>query len=287
MLVFRFGFTPDEDESPDERTRRFFATRLGHASGAVCFALTAGLAVVAGVVQSRATAVPEAQPAALAKPDVTEPLPVTPAIDTVALREAQERTAGELRSLEERVKSAESALEATRETAAAMATRIERAERARERRVAATGRAERWAERADRPVEPARPSTTSSPADVRPPDRQVPTIDPSPRVVEETPRRQPGVTPESPPQHASVTSTPVNPDSVSHHAALPSAMTPPSPTPPLPPARRPELPRRLDREGVELAREAARTMEKFADDVKDGMVTFGRRVRRFVEEEFR
>jgi hypothetical protein len=303
MLVFRFGFTPDEDESPDERTRRFFATRLGHASGAVCFALTAGLAVVAGVVQSRATAVPEPEPAAFAKPDATEPVPVPPAIDAVALHDAQERTAGELRVLEARVKTAESALEAMRETAAVTVRRIERAERARERRVAATGRAERSADYADPP--------TSSPADVRPPDRRLPsadrkpavphaiqapvgTFDSSPRLVElpqpqslETPRRQPGVTHEPLPQHASVTRDPVDVDGVSPHVPLPSAVTLPSPAPPPPPARRPEPPRRLDKEGVELARQAARTMEKFADEVKDEMVTFGRRVRRFVEEELR
>jgi hypothetical protein len=51
--------------------------------------------------------------------------------------------------------------------------------------------------------------------------------------------------------------------------------------------RPPERPRRLDREGAEFARQAARTVQKFADEVKDGMTTFGRRVRQFVDEELR
>lgn len=54
LLVFRYGFTPPDDESPEERSRRQFVTRLGHAAGAVCFALTAGLsAVVLGVSDGR------------------------------------------------------------------------------------------------------------------------------------------------------------------------------------------------------------------------------------------
>jgi hypothetical protein len=47
LLVFRYGFEPPEDESLDARHRRFFVTRLGHAAGAVFFAITAGLAGIA------------------------------------------------------------------------------------------------------------------------------------------------------------------------------------------------------------------------------------------------
>jgi hypothetical protein len=315
VLVFRFGFSPDEDESPEERTWRFFVTRLGHASGAVCFALTAGLAVVAGVVQSRGAAPPEREPAALAKLDATEPAPpasvlTASVIDVAALRESQERTVGDVRSLEERVKSAESELASMRETAAAMAARIERterAERARERAVAASERTERAAERASRPVEraerpverteraadgadraidhqierterttepsapalslPPRTGTVPAPVDARPPDAPVPSGEskpPVPRAIQAPPG-----TFESRP-------------SVETPTPQPSVTTVPSPS-----VRPPERPRRLDREGAEFARQAARTVQKFADEVKDGMATFGRRVRQFVDEELR
>src|SRR5688572_5691378 len=46
LIVLRYGFVPPDDEAPDERYRRHFATRLGHAAGAVCFAISAGLAAI-------------------------------------------------------------------------------------------------------------------------------------------------------------------------------------------------------------------------------------------------
>ena len=39
LLVFRYGFAPPDEEAPNERYRRHFVTRLGHAASAVtvCF----------------------------------------------------------------------------------------------------------------------------------------------------------------------------------------------------------------------------------------------------------
>lgn len=105
LLVIRYGFTPAEDEPPPARHRRFFVTRLGHAAGAVCFAITAALAGVALGESARA-------PAGVA-PVVSEPVDVAP------LHAGQAQLAHDVRTLDERIERTEALLAELRAAAAA------------------------------------------------------------------------------------------------------------------------------------------------------------------------
>lgn len=105
LLVIRYGFTPAEDEPLPARHRRFFVTRIGHAVGAVCFAITA---VLAGVALSLASRAPVATPAAT----------TTPA-DVAPLQAGQTRLVHDLRALDERIERTEAALAELRAASAA------------------------------------------------------------------------------------------------------------------------------------------------------------------------
>lgn len=105
LLVIRYGFTPAEDEPLPARHRRFFVTRIGHAVGAVCFAITA---VLGGVALSLASRAPVATPAAAAAPADVRPL-----------QAGQTRLAHDIRTLDERIERAEAALAELRGMSAA------------------------------------------------------------------------------------------------------------------------------------------------------------------------
>jgi hypothetical protein len=149
LLVIRYGFTPADDEPLPVRHRRFFVTRLGHAAGAVCFAITASLGGVALSLASRT-------------PAPVAPVARAPAVDIGPLEAGQTRLAHDLRSLDERIERAEAALAELRTASAAPPPRravvAERAPRAVRRAPATTDfsdaaspRTAVAAERAERP----------------------------------------------------------------------------------------------------------------------------------------
>jgi hypothetical protein len=112
LLVIRYGFTPAEDEPLPARHRRFFITRLGHALGAVCFAITAGLAAVAITVTPPAPAPPAPEGVSAASP-----------IDIAPIRAGQARLAHDVRTLDERIERTEAGLAELRATMTAAASR--------------------------------------------------------------------------------------------------------------------------------------------------------------------
>lgn len=115
VLVFRYGFEPPEDEVVEDRHRRFFVTRLGHAGGAVCFAITAGLAAVALGMPSRTV--------------VDVPRPEVTRADVAALRAGDSRVDEALRAIAERLARTETSIADVRANAARAAD-VAKAERA-------------------------------------------------------------------------------------------------------------------------------------------------------------
>lgn len=47
LMLFRYGFGPQEDEEAEEAERRLLMVRVGHGAAALCFACVAILAVAA------------------------------------------------------------------------------------------------------------------------------------------------------------------------------------------------------------------------------------------------
>ena len=101
LLVIRYGFVQADDEPLPTRHRRFFVTRLGHAVGAVCFAITAGLAAVALTLGSR--------PALPFASDASAP-GAAAVVDVAPLQAGQTRLAHDMRALDERIERAEAVL---------------------------------------------------------------------------------------------------------------------------------------------------------------------------------
>lgn len=115
LLVFRYGFAPPDEEAPDERYRRHLVTRLGHAAGAVCFAISAGLAaIVLGApthVESQA------------------PVATVPPAELATLRSENRRLGDSVHTLTARLDEAETAMQRLRATSTDAGAKLDRLER--------------------------------------------------------------------------------------------------------------------------------------------------------------
>jgi hypothetical protein len=116
LLVFRYGFAPPDEEAPDERYRRHFVTRLGHAASAVCFAISAGL--VAVVLGSPAPRV-----------DASAPVEKVMPAELATLRSEHERLGDFVHTLTARLDEAETAVQRLRATSTDTGAKLDRLER--------------------------------------------------------------------------------------------------------------------------------------------------------------
>jgi hypothetical protein len=120
LLVIRYGFTPLSGARPREAARRETHTRLGHAVGAVCFALSAGLTSVAVGVQSRAAG-PSSVPGAVVSEEVAR--------EVQRVGDAQAQLTERVTAADGRVQSTEGSLEALRAEQARLAQHLAEVER--------------------------------------------------------------------------------------------------------------------------------------------------------------
>jgi hypothetical protein len=256
LLVFRYGFSPADDESPEQRSRRQFVTRLGHAAGAVCFAITAGLAAVALGVSDRSSA--EA-PAALAAPSP----------ELRVLRTENQRLGETVHTLGARLTEPEAALQRLHATSTETSKKIDRLDRG-----AATAR-----------VAP----TPSARESRRPGVERLDSAPPAPR------RFAPGVESRAPVLRPAAVSPATRPVSLPPVDA-PSAAITPAPqattTPDAPPVRTTAVAERAPTTVAVSAPavepdpidSASRGVTRLGGTLTRGFLNIGKSIRRFVED---
>jgi len=210
LLVFRYGFEPAEEESLEAKHRRYFVTRLGHAAGAVFFAITAGLAGIA--LGLPAPKVAEA-------PRPADRVAFAPAQDLATLREEHLRLGEVVHGLGQSVQG--------------LGERVGRAEAVAQRLI--TRASETKVEDKPAPRRPIAPTPTSRPASTT---RTAPVIVPAPRSdaapaaipVAVTPTARPSAG--SAPQAGPASEAP-QPSGMALAAAAPTPAPTPIPTPTL------------------------------------------------------
>ena len=287
LLVLRYGFAPPDEEAPDERYRRHFVTRLGHAASAVCFAISAGLvAVVLGSPVPRVDApAPEAM--------------VTPA-ELATLRSENERLGDFVHTLTARLDETETAVQRLRAMSTDTGAKLDRLERiANASRPVPVPTVTRPVPPAARPVStPVAPSSAPTPAardsrrsaierdDVsEAAGRTSPTVETrlsalsTPTVMESRPFVAPPVVSAPPPPAITPLPPPVGSDqpaaSIDTVVSSPPTSTSAASAPPLPTFRKPE-PDAIDN--------AVRGIVRIGDSVRRGILNAGQTFRRFVED---
>ncbi len=259
VLVFRFGFEPSEDELVEDRHRRYFVTRLGHAGGAVCFAITAGLAAVA-------LGMPARHVVEMPRPEVTR-------ADLTALRATDGRLDETLRAIADRIARAEASIGDAR-AEAARAVEAAKAERAAAaaRPVATVAPVER--RRSPAAKEDARDSK-SRPANTpdRRPQPRASVVEPAPA----TPLAAMDAGNASPVTTEAATEPEQPPVRVAAAPSVRAAAAPPAPE--LPP-----IPRSEPRAASTDEADAGHAISRVGSELGRALGRIGRDVRRFIED---